>query len=84
MVRGMHRTLRWIATTSGAEVARAVAEFFPDVSPEIFAAAIDRYRMLHLYASDPVLRHEGFDRLQSAMVSGGALARAIPIRGLCR
>ena len=31
MVRAMHRVLRWIAATPGAEIARAVASFFPDV-----------------------------------------------------
>jgi NitT/TauT family transport system substrate-binding protein len=78
MVRGMHRTLRWIAATPGAGIARAVGGFFPDVPAPVFAAALDRYRALGLYAPDPVLRREGFDRLQAAMLSGGALSRAIP------
>jgi len=78
MVRGMSRALRWMAETPGADVARALREFFPDVPSPIFAAAIERYRALGLYAPDPVLRREGFDRLQAAMLSGGALQRAIP------
>ena len=77
MVRGMARTLRWIADTQGVDVARAVRGHFPDVAEDLFAAAIDRYRALQLYATDPVLRQEGFDRLQAAMLSGGALPRAI-------
>jgi phage tail tube protein FII len=44
----------------------------------LFAAAIDRYRALGLYAPDPVLRPAGFDRLAEAMASGGALSRLIP------
>jgi NitT/TauT family transport system substrate-binding protein len=78
MTRAMARTLRWIATTRGIDVARTLAEYFPDLAPEIFAAAIDRYRAHGLFASDPVLRREGFDRLQAAMLSGGAIAREIP------
>jgi len=78
MVRAMGRTLRWIAATPGAEIARAVADFFPDAPADVFAASIDRYRGLHLFAADPVTRREGFDRLQAAMLSGGALTRAIP------
>jgi NitT/TauT family transport system substrate-binding protein len=74
----MARTLRWIATTPGIDVARTLAEYFPDLAPEIFAAAIDRYRAHGLFASDPVLRREGFDRLQAAMLLGGAIAREIP------
>ncbi len=78
MTRAMARVLRWIAATPGDEIARAVAAFFPDVPHSIFAAAMDRYRELALYAPDPVLRREGFDRLQAAMRSGGALDRAMP------
>jgi NitT/TauT family transport system substrate-binding protein len=78
MTRALARTLRWIASTPGIDVARTLTDFFPDIAPEIFAAAIDRYRALGLFAANPVLRREGFDRLQAAMLSGGALAREIP------
>jgi NitT/TauT family transport system substrate-binding protein len=78
MVRAMYRSLRWIAATPGTDVARALASFFPDVPADIYAAAIDRYRALGLYASDPITRREGIDRLQAAMRSGGALDRDIP------
>jgi NitT/TauT family transport system substrate-binding protein len=77
MTRAMTRTLRWMAAASGIDIARALREFFPSVAPDIFAAAIDRYRGLRLFAPDPVLRREGFERLQSAMRSGGALDRAV-------
>jgi NitT/TauT family transport system substrate-binding protein len=78
MTRAMMRTLHWMAATPGSEIARALGEFFPAVAPDIFASAIDRYRGLQLFAPDPVLKQEGFDRLQAAMRSGGALDRAIP------
>jgi NitT/TauT family transport system substrate-binding protein len=78
MVRGMYRALRWMSATPGTDVAAVLSEFFTDVPPPILAAAIQRYRALGLYAPDPVLRREGFDRLQAAMLSGGALQRAVP------
>ena len=78
MVRAMYRALRWIAATPGEEIARALASFFPDVPAPIYAAAIDRYRALHLYGTDPITRREGVERLQAAMRSGGALDRDIP------
>ncbi len=78
MVRGMYRTLRWIAVTPGMEVARTLGAYFPDVPAALFAAAVDRYRAAGLYAPDPVLRAEGFDRLAGAMLSGGALVGPIP------
>jgi NitT/TauT family transport system substrate-binding protein len=78
MVRAMDHTLRWIAGTPGAEIARALAAFFPDVPAPVYAAAIDRYRALNLYAVDPMTKPEGVQRLQEAMRSGGVLDRNIP------
>ena len=77
MVRAMYRSLRWLTITPGIEVARAMAAFFPDVPPSVFAAAIDRYRALSLYGLDPITRREGVERLQGAMRSGGVLDRDI-------
>jgi NitT/TauT family transport system substrate-binding protein len=78
MVRAMDHTLRWIAGTPGSEIARALARFFPDVPAPIYAAAIDRYRALNLYAVDPMTKREGVQRLQEAMRSGGVLDRIVP------
>ncbi|WP_428483978.1 ABC transporter substrate-binding protein [Rhodopila sp.] len=80
VVRAMHKTLRWIGSTPGTEIARTLAGFFPDLPPPMFAAAIDRYRTLALYGPDPVIRPDGFDRLAAAMRSGGALQRDIPFQ----
>ena len=78
MVRAQYRALQWIRATDGAEVARVLRSYFPNVPPALFAAAIDRYRGLQLYGPDPVTRREGFDRLAAAMLSGGALKALIP------
>ena len=84
MTRAMARTLRWIAATPGAEIARALADFFPSVAPDIFAAAIDRYRALDLFAADPVHATRG---LRPA-AGGDALRRGArsrhPVRAMRR
>jgi NitT/TauT family transport system substrate-binding protein len=77
MTRAMVRALRWMSATPGKDIAGALGDFFPSVRPDIFAKAIDRYRALQLFAADPVLQREGFDRLQAAMRSGGVLDRPI-------
>lgn len=77
MTRGMHRTLQWFAGAPAVEIARLLKDFFPDVEPAIFAAAIDRYRALGLWAADPVVRREGYDRLHAAMRAFGTLGRDI-------
>ncbi len=78
MTRALHRTLGWFARTPAADIAKALKSFFPDVPSEIFAACIDRYRAVELWASDPVIRREGYDRLHAAMRSAGALSKDIP------
>lgn len=76
--RGMARTLAWFAVTPGAEIARVLASYLPDVPNGIVAGAIDRYKALGLYSADPTPRREGFERLQAAMLSAAAIPRPIP------
>ena len=78
MTRAMARTLRWIAATPGGDIARALAEFFPAMRTGHLRRGDRSLSRAGLFAPDPVLRREGFDRLQAAMRSGGALDRAIP------
>jgi NitT/TauT family transport system substrate-binding protein len=77
MTRAVHRTLGWFAATPAAEIAGKLSSHFPDVPTEIFAGAIDRYRNLSLWGSDPVIRREGYDRLHAAMRAFGALSKDI-------
>jgi NitT/TauT family transport system substrate-binding protein len=78
MVRALRMAVQWIKATPGTEIQRVLAGYFPDMPPEICAGAVDRYRALNLYASDPVIRPEGFARLAACIRSGGALRRDIP------
>jgi NitT/TauT family transport system substrate-binding protein len=73
MTRAAHRTLGWFARTPATEIVGKVGSYFPDVPAELFAQAIDRYRGLKLWNSDPVIRREGYDRLHAAMRSSGTL-----------
>ena len=80
----MHHTLAWFAATAAGEIARALRGFFPDVPIAVFAAAIDRYRALGLWCTDPRPNREGFERLHAAMQSAGAVARMIPYESCVR
>jgi NitT/TauT family transport system substrate-binding protein len=78
MTRALHRTLGWFAETPAPDIVKVLRSYFPDVPSDLFAACIDRYRALELWASDPVVRREGYDRLHTAMRSAGALSKDIP------
>jgi NitT/TauT family transport system substrate-binding protein len=77
MTRAVYRTLGWFAAAPAAEIANKLQSYFPDVPGQIFAGAIERYRKLNLWGSDPVIRREGYDRLHAAMRAFGALSRDI-------
>ena len=77
MTRAIHRTLGWFAKTQAMEIAEKLRSYFPDVPTPLFAAAIDRYRALELWGSDPVIKREGYDRLHAAMRAAGTLSKDI-------
>lgn len=77
MIRAFRQTLGWFASTPAAEIARVLGPYFPDLAPELYAQCIERYRGLKLWASDPVIRREGYDRLHAAMRSAGTLGHDI-------
>ena len=71
MVRALHRTEQWTAKASGAEIAQAIAKYFPDLPPAILDAACTRYKALGIWNDTPVLPRAGYDRLRDGLVSGG-------------
>lgn len=73
MVRAFHRTLGWFAGATALEIAAVLARYFPNLSVPLLAQCIERYRGLELWAADPVIRPEGYDRLHAAMRSAGTL-----------
>ena len=77
MTRAVHRTLRLVRAHAGGGDRERLRDYFPDVAPAIFAGAIERYRALGLWGSDPVIRREGYDRLHAAMRAAGTLSRDI-------
>src|SRR5277367_3614055 len=71
MVRAIHRTQRWVAGATAAQIADAIADYFPDVPAAIRCAACARYKSLGIWSTTPVLPRPGYDRLLSSLVSGG-------------
>ena len=78
MTRAMYRSQKWLHAHSGAEIAGALADFFPDLPADLLAAAIDRYKAAGIWGRNPILPRHGFDRLSTALLSGGLIGTAIP------
>ncbi len=78
MVRTLHRTLKWVHAGTGAQLAAAIAAYFPDVPPPRLAGALDRYKALGLWGRDPRLPRSGYERLRAGLVSGGLVKTGTP------
>ena len=75
MVRAIRRSLAWVAEHSGAELADAVASYYPHVAREHLTSSLQRYHDAKLWARTPDLSREGFARLADSMKSGGFISR---------
>ena len=73
MTRAMYRCQKWLHSVKPEDIASAVAEFFPDIDPDILASATKRYIDLGVWGKDPHLPRAGFERLRDSLFSGGLI-----------
>lgn len=71
MTRALYRTQKWLNGSSDTDIAAAIADFFPNMPPDMLASCIARYRTLGLWGANPILPRDGFDRLRASGLSGG-------------
>ena len=71
----VYKGQQWVATHTDAEVAKAVAEFFPDTSLELLTASVASYRAIDAWNTDPVMSEDSFNRLQTVMTEAGELTK---------
>ena len=71
-------SLKWIHGNEPGDIASAVKPFFNNFSEEILASAIQRYKNNGIWNKHPTLSTEGFERLRSALLTGGLISRIIP------
>ncbi len=75
MLRGLARTLAWVAASPGEALAECIAPYFPDLAPARLARCLDRYKSIGLWTPDPFYPEEAFTRLEHAMFTAGAITR---------
>ena len=79
VTRAMYRTQQWLHAHDGYEIARAVADYFPDLALRSLASAIARYKETGIWGRNPLLSTVGFARLKIGLLSGGLIARDVPM-----
>lgn len=72
------RGQKWVLEHTAQEVADAVQYAFPDTDRELLTKVVERYQSIDVWNSDPVLREESFERLQTVMSSAGELKTKAP------
>jgi NitT/TauT family transport system substrate-binding protein len=72
------KTVTWVHSVDGAELAALVAPYFPDVPQPRLAKALARYKKLGIWGRDLRLPRDGYNRLRDSLVSGGLVKRGIP------
>ena len=82
MVRALATTLTWFAGATAGEILDTIAPFFDALDRPAAARAIDRYRALGVWTTDPRFPPAALERLQSAMLSAGAITHAPGFAGL--
>ena len=60
------------------EVAEAVQDSFADTDLELLESAVQRYKDIGAYSTDPVMTRESFDLLQTVMTEAGELTQTAP------
>ena len=78
MVRAIHHTQTIVANLTGADIAAAIASYFPDVPAARLATACARYKALGIWGATPVLPRAGYDRLLASLVSGAFVSPGTP------
>lgn len=53
----------WVATHSNEEVADSIISFFPGTDREIIINVIDNYRNIEAYATSPIVKEDGLNKL---------------------
>jgi NitT/TauT family transport system substrate-binding protein len=67
------RAQKHVADTAPAQLAREVASFFPGMSQAELVAAVDRYRGMGLWKTNPVVQRGAIEQLQDMLVTSGVL-----------
>jgi NitT/TauT family transport system substrate-binding protein len=69
----IYKAQQWTNTQPPAEVAKAIAEFFPGVNPQALTNASARLRRLNIWKSNPKIEPKAMERFQDILVQGNVL-----------
>ena len=69
----IYKGQKWVEEHTATEIAQAIVDFFPDTEVDMLATAIQSYMDIDAWKTDPILKEESFDLLQTVMKEAGEL-----------
>jgi NitT/TauT family transport system substrate-binding protein len=67
---------KYVASAPAADLASHIAEYFPSMSQADLVAAVERYRGIGLWKTNPTVQRQAMDTLQDMLVTSGVLDNA--------
>ena len=83
-VNGYARAQRWVAESEPEAVAERIAPVFPEYDRALLADGVRRYKGAGVWATDPMIGRNGFDRMRDALIAGGLVRGAHPYESIVR
>ena len=75
---GFAKALEWLNAAAPDEIARTIAPFFPDLSPELLSRSVERLKTQGTWPSTPALEQPEFERLQDTLMAAGLVREHQP------
>ena len=78
VTRAIYRTQKWISAHDGADLARAVASYLPDIPAPVLAACANGYKASEVWSRSPEVQRAGIEWKREAMLSSGSIRSRWP------
>jgi len=70
------RAQKYVGSAPPADLAKQIAEYFPGMSQPELVAAVERYRAIGLWKTNPTVERQAIESLQDMLVTSGVLESA--------
>lgn len=77
-VNAIYNGQQWVDTHTDREIAEAIIEFFPDSNLDLLEKVVARYRSIEAWKTDPILKEEDYELLQTIITEAGELKQKAP------
>lgn len=78
VTRAIYRGQKWVEEHTAKEVAEKIVGFFPDTTIASLEKSVQSYKDIEAWNETPVMKEEGFKKLQEIMKEAGELEKEAP------